>query len=99
MFRNSISDDSYSYVLELRTQEGFSFKNNLKYLVNEIQHGFSLYYSYDLATNSHTLEIERAQERPENPVIQKLKEFFGKIRELFTRIFSRMDFSKCKAAA
>lgn len=52
-----ISKDSYFYRLILKTKEGFSFENTLRYLVDARQHGYSIKYKYDLLTDSQTLVI------------------------------------------
>ncbi len=52
-----ISKDSYFYKLILKTKEGFSFQNTLRYLVDARQHGYAIKYKYDLLTDSQTLVI------------------------------------------
>ena len=52
-----VSDDSYSYQLILRTKEGFSFKNILRFFLDSELHGYSIDYSYDLLTDKHTVKI------------------------------------------
>lgn len=54
---NRISDDSYSYQLDLRTKEGFTFTNALGYTYDGTRYGYSINYSYDLAANKSTLII------------------------------------------
>ncbi len=57
MYRDMISEDFYSYQLDLRTSEGFTFTNNLRYLFNGEERGYSIYFNYDLLTNKQTFEI------------------------------------------
>ena len=52
-----ISEDSYFYQLVLRTKEGFSFINMLRFLFDAKKCGYSLRYSYDLLTGRQTLVI------------------------------------------
>ena len=52
-----ISEDTYSYQLILKTAEGFSFTNMLKFLYDSKEYGYSLNYIYDLLTDDHTLTI------------------------------------------
>ena len=56
--RDRISEDSYSYQLNLRTTEGFTFNNRLSYLYNGSLRGFMINFSYDKATNSQSLVID-----------------------------------------
>ena len=86
--KDRISEDSYSYVLELRTKEGFTFENELKYLVDGLQHGYKLYYSYDLETNSHTLELERPGFEERHPILAKLKDLLQRLKDFFASLFS-----------
>ena len=54
-----VSEDSYYYQLDLRTKEGFTFTNTLKFLYDSKPLGYSLYYAYDLFTKKQTLNINR----------------------------------------
>ena len=60
-----ISEDSYSYQLILKTREGFSFKNNLRFFFDSDPHGYSLNYTYDLLTDEQILKISRNREGKE----------------------------------
>ena len=61
--RDRVSEDSYFYQLALRTKEGFSFTNKLKFLFDGNAYDFSIHYSYDLLTDSQTLDISGFPER------------------------------------
>ena len=52
-----ISKDSYFYQLVLRTKEGFSFINSLRYYFDAKRCGYMMKYKYDLATDEQTLII------------------------------------------
>lgn len=52
-----ISKDSYFYQLVLKTKEGFSFINTLRFLIDAWKCGYSVRYSYDLKTDKQTLVI------------------------------------------
>ncbi len=52
-----ISKDSYFYQLVLKTKEGFSFINTLRFLIDAWKCGYSVRYSYDLKTDRQTLVI------------------------------------------
>ena len=52
-----ISRDSYFYQLVLKTKEGFSFINMLRFFFDAKQCGYSAKYSYDLLTDRQTLII------------------------------------------
>ena len=52
-----ISKDSYFYQLVLRTKEGFSFINSLRYYFDAKRCGYMMKYKYDLATDKQTLII------------------------------------------
>ena len=54
-----ISDDTYSYQLVLRTSEGFSFTNTLRFLFDSKPLGYSLHYTYNLLTKQQSLIINR----------------------------------------
>ena len=54
-----ISDDTYFYQLVLRTAEGFSFTNTLRFLFDAKPLGYSLFYTYDLLTDKQQLIINR----------------------------------------
>ena len=60
--RDRVSDDSYSYELDLRTSEGFTFTNTLSFLLDEERYGYSMIYSYDLATDSQTFVVEKIED-------------------------------------
>ena len=49
--RTNISEDSYSYKLDLKTNEGFSFVNVLSLLIYENEHGYSINFNYTLPTS------------------------------------------------
>ena len=53
-----ITEDSYYYQLDLRTKEGFTFKNILKFLFNSRQYGYTINFSYDLTTKKQALDIK-----------------------------------------
>ncbi len=82
MFRVRISDDSYSYRLNLRTNEGFSFTNNLKYIFDGEKRGYSIYYNYDLLTNKQTFEINEPHDEDEEFWQQKIQ--FRKRHSIFS---------------
>lgn len=52
-----ISDDTYSYQLVLRTAEGFSFTNTLRFLFDSKPLGYSIHYTYNLLTEKQSLII------------------------------------------
>ncbi len=52
-----ISDDTYSYQLVLRTSEGFSFTNTLRFLFDSKPLGYSVHYTYNLLTKKQSLII------------------------------------------
>lgn len=52
-----ISNDSYFYQLVLKTKEGFSFVNSLRYYFDAKKCGYMMRYRYDLATDRQTLII------------------------------------------
>ncbi len=52
-----ISGDSYFYQLVLKTKEGFSFENMLRFMFDAKQCGYSLKYRYDLKSDRQTLVI------------------------------------------
>lgn len=52
-----ISDDNYSYQLVLRTSEGFSFTNTLRFLFDSKPLGYSVNYTYNLLTKKQSLII------------------------------------------
>ena len=52
-----ISDDTYSYQLVLRTSEGFSFTNTLRFLFDSKPLGYSIYYTYNQLTKKQSLII------------------------------------------
>ena len=51
--QTNISEDSYSYKLDLKTDEGFSFVNALSLLIFEEQHGYSIDFHYSLPTSEN----------------------------------------------
>ena len=55
--RDRISEDSYSYQLDLRTKEGFTFSNELSFLLDGNRHGWSISCGYDRLTDRQSLEI------------------------------------------
>ncbi len=59
---SKISEDSYFYRLDLRTQEGFTFINKLKFLFEQKTSGYSIDYQYDLSTDKQTLKINKLLE-------------------------------------
>lgn len=59
---SKISEDSYFYRLDLRTQEGFTFINKLKFLFEQKPTGYSIDYQYDLSTDKQTLKINKLVE-------------------------------------
>ncbi|MBR2836148.1 MAG: hypothetical protein IKE43_10655 [Coriobacteriales bacterium] len=54
---SDISEDSYSYQLNLKTNEGFSYTNILSFLSGSDPCGYSLNFDYDVLTNKPTLVI------------------------------------------
>ncbi len=52
-----ISKDSYFYQLILKTKEGFSFVNTLRYLFDAHKCGYSIKYKYDLLNDKQTIAI------------------------------------------
>ena len=54
-YSNRISDDSYSYQLDLRTNESLSFKNSLDYRFDGKHRDYSVNYNYDVATKKQSL--------------------------------------------
>ena len=52
-----ISEDTYFYQLVLRTAEGFTFTNTLRFLFDSQPLGYSLDYAYDLLTDEQSLNI------------------------------------------
>lgn len=52
-----ISDDTYFYQLVLKTTEGFTFTNTLRFLFDSKPLGYSLQYTYDLLTDKQKLII------------------------------------------
>ena len=63
--RDRVTEDTYFYQLDLRTNEGFSFINNLRYLVDGEKQGYSIYFDYDLSTNKQIFEIGDAMDDDE----------------------------------
>lgn len=54
-----ISEDSYYYQLDLRTQEGFTFANKLQYLFDGDKHGYTIDYGYDKTTGKQIFDIDK----------------------------------------
>ena len=52
-----ISEDTYFYQLVLKTTEGFSFTNMLRFLYDSKEYGYFINYVYDLLTDDHKLVI------------------------------------------
>lgn len=50
--QTNISEDSYSYKLDLKTDEGFTFVNALSLLIYEEQHGYTIDFHYSLPSNN-----------------------------------------------
>lgn len=59
---SKISEDSYFYRLDLRTQEGFTFINKLKFLFEQKPSGYSIDYQYDLSTDKQILKVNKLVE-------------------------------------
>lgn len=57
LIHSHISDDAYSYQLVLRTSEGFSFTNTLRFLFDSKPLGYSVHYTYNLLTKKQILII------------------------------------------
>lgn len=87
-YRDAITGDSYFYQLDLRTKEGFTYTNHLQYRIEDVQRGFSVHISYELATNQLTVEIEKPQDETEKPAFRPLKKLLEKIQSFFNRLFS-----------
>ena len=89
--RDIITNDSYSYQLDLRTNEGFSFKNNLRYLFNGELRGYSLNYNYDLLKNEQTLETgDPLSEEEEESVFWQMNKQLRKSRSIFADYISSL---------
>ena len=58
-----ISGDSYSYQLILKTNEGFTYKNFLRYYYDSVPQGYFLFYTFDLLTDEQTLKISLFDEK------------------------------------
>ena len=86
--RDSITGDTYTYQLDLRTKEGFTFTNNLQYRLDEEQYGYSVSYVYDLLTDELTVEIDKPQDSDEGPVLRPLTELLQKLQGFFARLLS-----------
>ena len=54
---SKISNDNYTYKLDLLTAEGFTFNNKLQYNYSGSQYGYYINYGYDLATDTQTLDV------------------------------------------
>ena len=52
--RTNISDDSYSYKLDLKTDEGFSFTNALSLLAYGKEHGYTISFEYSSSSSSES---------------------------------------------
>lgn len=52
-----VSRDSYFYQLLLKTKEGFTFTNALRFMIDSHKLGYSIKYAYDLLTDKQTLVI------------------------------------------
>ena len=57
LIRSNVSEDSYLYKLVLKTEEKLTFKNKLSFLYGSDQHGFTVYYKYDIPKDKQTLKI------------------------------------------
>lgn len=86
--RDLITEDTYSYKLDLRTNEGFTFTNNLRYLVNGEKHGYSIYYDYDMLTSTQTIEIGSPHDEDEDPSFTQQKNRPQKLMSILSRIFN-----------
>ena len=64
---SKISEDSYFYQLNLRTADGFTFVNRLRFLFQSKPAGYTIRYKYDLVTDQQKLVISRITE--EDPAI------------------------------
>ena len=53
----NFSDDSYAYELNLRTQEGFTFKNTLQYMFRSIPCVYSVDYMYELLNEKQAVRV------------------------------------------
>lgn len=52
-----VSKDSYFYQLFLKTKEGFTLTNALRFMFDSYKLGYSIKYAYDLLTDKQTLVI------------------------------------------
>lgn len=52
-----VSRDSYFYQLLLKTKEGFTFMNALRFMIDSHKLGYSIKYAYDLLSDKQTLVI------------------------------------------
>ena len=52
-----ISGDTYSYQLILRTEEGFTFNNNLRFFFDSDPYEYSVNFTYDRSTDKLTVII------------------------------------------
>ena len=70
-----ISEDKYFYQLILKTAEGLSFENTLRFLFDSKPFGYSLFYAYDLLTDKQKLIISSITDLSDtNPAISSEKE-------------------------
>ena len=53
----AITDDNYFYTLDLKTNEGYTLSNKLQYKYNGVQEGYRVNYTYDLATDTQTIDV------------------------------------------
>ena len=52
-----VKDDSYGYNLDLKTKDGFAFKNRLQFIFDEQQYAFSTDYDYQLASDTQKITV------------------------------------------
>lgn len=72
---SSVSDDTYSYQLVLKTNEGFTFTNALSFIFEKEVFGYKLEFEYDLADNGHTLVITgTGSGTPRNSLIKAIED-------------------------
>lgn len=66
---SKITNDNYTYKLDLLTEEGFTFNNKLQYKYSGAQYGYYINYGYDLATDTQTLDAGDLAGNKVNPAI------------------------------
>ena len=78
---SKISEDSYFYQLDLKTKEGFTFLNKLKFLFEEEPTGYYIDYKYDLSSDKQTLKINKIVEGDPNEPAAELPDFESELHK------------------